>query len=359
MNRTIAACLAAGIALFSILGRNGPKAIELSRRLIIEAIGIDAADDGVTLTLQTLDAFYGAGNTEGGDRKGSTKIYTFSGKTPAEAVAGIPGATGLVPLYSQVKLFVVSAETAKNGVAAPLDFFIRETRMRPDVTLCVSQRKAKDVVGADLGAAAGSAAILEEAVKTGAKAGETAYLPLFRFLSLAYGDENAAYCPIIDVEISPDGEPRPAFRGVALFKGDRMADRLPATGALPLLLLTGSFRQALYTADAGDARYAARLLKAKTRVSFETRGNSRTVKILIAIDMRIAGAETARDGETAREAVKTALSAQIERCFHTLGAAGFDVCRLRKRAALAAPFFGGPTAIRLESAAIELELRLR
>ena len=289
------------------------------------------------LTLRTLDAFFGAGTPEGGDRQQAEKVYVLEGGSVAEAIAELPEATGLLPLFSQVRLVALSAEAARRGTESALLYLITETRLRSDVLLCVAGEDAQTLIGTELGAASGSAVLLEEAVRTGREAGSTAFLPLYRFFSLARGNENAAYCPVLTLLPDGSGGMRPAAGGIALFTGDRFTAVLPASDAAAFLLLTGGARRAQFTAaEETGARFAFRITRASARVL--VRADAGRTYAEIAVSARCALPEAAaRPGLSEDEALAAAqktLAAELEHCLAFLTRGGYDPCRIRKTAAL-------------------------
>ena len=102
MKRFFRPALAGALAalLLCTLCGCGVKGAELSKRLIVEAVGIDAAPEGVLVTLEALDAHAAGAGSDPNEQGGVTQRLHFTGETVGQALARIAPATGLTPLFS-------------------------------------------------------------------------------------------------------------------------------------------------------------------------------------------------------------------------------------------------------------------
>ena len=315
------------------------RPMELSRRLIIEAIGVDRKDETYTLTLQTLDAYFGSGGAEGGDRKGSTKIYSFSGLTAADALANVQSQTGLTPLYSQVKLLVLSKAAADARTPSLLTYFVRETKLRPDTLICIAEHSAAQIVSADLDASAGAASVLKETLEAGHAGGTAVRIPLYRFLSLFYEAGETPYCPLVDLTETPTDKAflLPVLRGTAFLDENGYAVSVDETGTAFLLFLNGTMRQTLLRLRTpSGSPYALRILSCSTKYGLPEKGGANGVRIRIRAKCAIVQYPDGTE-QTPRALCENAEAYLREGAEKTLRllytARGYDVCRLKKRAA--------------------------
>ena len=97
---------------------------ELKNRLIIQAIGIDALENGrVRVTLQTLNTEM-AGNPNSGSNRGDIiQSMTLEGDTIAAAVSEAARSVGKMPLLVQNRVVVFGKETAKAGASTVFGLF--------------------------------------------------------------------------------------------------------------------------------------------------------------------------------------------------------------------------------------------
>ena len=125
---------------------------ELKSRLIVQAVGIDALENGgVRVTLQTLNTEM-AGNPNSGANLGDIiNFVTVEGETVSEAISAAAKSVGKLPLLSQNRLIVFGRETAQKGIYSDLDYFVRNADNRATVLVAVSDTTAEELVSAKMG----------------------------------------------------------------------------------------------------------------------------------------------------------------------------------------------------------------
>ncbi|MBQ7689270.1 MAG: hypothetical protein IJT27_08645 [Clostridia bacterium] len=352
------------ILTLALSGCSIPLPMELSRRLIIEAVGVDTEKNGVKITLQTVDAFFGEQGKEGGDKKGSTEIYGFQGQNAAEALAKVEETTGLKPMFSQIKLIVLSEETARKGVKEILEYFLNETRLRPDIDVCVSEGKAQDVVAAKLGSSAGAAGVLQETLRAAAKTGRTVRTLLFRFMSLLYSEIDTPLCPVISVRKSDVSDSLlPALTGAALFDGDVLRKKIGEEETQLLAFLTGGAKKTEMTVSLENGDLVSALFLSP-RVQRKLICQNSTFSAVLTLRAVCSVSQKSQKNNASTEAllaqIRKQLSTRLRLCFQSLCAdAGFDFCRLKKRCAQKYPSFSAEKdgEALLKNVIIQLEIK--
>ncbi|MBQ6119513.1 MAG: hypothetical protein IJK98_09795 [Clostridia bacterium] len=330
------------LSVMVLLSGCGLRPAELSRRLIIEAIGVDRTDAGFSVTVQALDSL-AVGIDVGVPDSGVTKCYTFDGTTVEEAFRQVGQQTGLSPLYSQTRLLAVGYPTARDGLTDALAFFLREQTARADLLFAVAEHTAQELVTASFGKNRVGADVLEDAIRSGEETGATLGTPLYAFLNLLYGETDAADCPLLGVRENPlSGDSLALPLGSVVFRGDRAATVIPAEEVLFLRLLTGRTDRASLTVPLAEGRCALRLTKAQTTV---TRTGDLSFRVGLRVRCDIAEVSgMAAEGltpEAIRQIARAAsgritrgTAGALDRCFYQNGC---DVCRFFKRLRLLRP----------------------
>ena len=191
------ACLT--LFLIFLLSGCSAKGAELSRRLVIEAIGIDKKEEGYALTLQTLDTHSAGTGSDASAGDNLVKIYVFEGESVGEALSGITEATGLLPLFSQTRIIVLGKACAETDIFAALDFFLREYNIRSDILIAAAQNDAGEIVSTDLGDSVPDAVILEDSINYGEENGLCVSMPLYKFINYALSETDAAFGPVVSL----------------------------------------------------------------------------------------------------------------------------------------------------------------
>ncbi len=322
-----------------------PQGVELGKRLIVEAVGIDLENGLYAVTLQALDT--AAGGNSDTDKGGShTRIYRFTGKTVGEALAKAPAATGLTPLYSQARLVVLGRKLAETDAAAPLDFFRREYNTRSDVLLAVGEPDAADIVRADLGSGVPDAVILEDAVLCGSENGACCKVKLFRFMNLLYSPTDTAYCPLVRLKNAPDGSfLEPDVCETAFFTETRLSFTSAPEITRGLLFLSGKTKKAFLTVKGKEGAYTLETIRVKPELRLRRKNGSITCGIQMkavcditefsAQGIKKLGEAQAADARAAGKRFLTALLRDAFGFFYYDHRA--DVCRLQRLAQLRFP----------------------
>ena len=339
--RIFAAALAAALLL---TGGCSVKGTELSRRLIVEAIGLDLTAQGVRVTLEALDAHTAGGGekTEGGDE---TKLLRFEGATVGQALSQIAPQTGLSPLLSQARVLVLGRALAETDLTDALDVFLRQYNVRSDILLCMAEGEAETVVTAGFGKGVPGARVLEEAIQEGQSAGVCVAAALYEFINRSRTKTDAAYCPVIAVRDDAYGEAKtPVFSGTAVFSGGRLAFTADERLTQGMLFLMNKIKNAALTVNGAAGAYTLQTVSSKTRIVPEKTENGkvhfyigiRTVCDIAEFTPAAPGAQSsAADAQTAGKAYIEALAAQsLQTLFFERHA---DICRFARRINLRYP----------------------
>ena len=355
------------LLIYFLHGCAWPQGTELSKRLIVEAIGVDLEDGKYTVTLQALDAHTAGKSNDPNENSGRTRLCSFTGATVGEALAGVAAATGLIPLYSQARVLVLGRRLAEQDLSAPLDFFLREYHTRSDILIALADATAADVLAADPGGSVPGAVLLEEALLTGSENGDCCAVKLYRFIGLLLSETDTAYCPVVRLRSEEEGEQPTAASGkTAFFQQGRLVFTAGPEVTRGLLFLTDAVKTASFTVNGASGAYTLKIVDAGTKIRARktlNEGVGFDISVNAVCDiteftspsfMQLSEAQAS----DARGAGTAYLQTIVNDAFTFLyGEHGADVCRLARRAALRFPH--KETAFREELTRKAADIRLR
>lgn len=212
---------------------------ELKSRLIVQAIGIDAKEDGgVRVTLQTLNTEM-AGNPNSGANLGDIiNFVTVEGDTVSEAISSVAKTVGKLPLLSQNRLIVFGRETAKKGIYSDLDYFVRNADNRATVLVAVSDTTAEELVSAKMGESILTANSIEDILNAMQFNTNIINQELYKLINKLDCASSNAFLPVLKAEQEEGSEKiRIQFVDVAVFDRDQMLFEIENEAVTALMML--------------------------------------------------------------------------------------------------------------------------
>lgn len=308
MKRILSALLLAAV-LFSGCVGNGKTGMELSERLIVEAIGIDPAPRGVLLTLLTLNPTGRDGATQ------KTALLTFEAQTVAEAAFLAQASTGKPPFFAHARVLIIGQSAAEAGILPHLDFFLHNRTVRNTVPVCVAEPSAEVFLRTEFTAFASAAEAAEQALRTGIPAGACVNAPFYGFINRILSADTNAYCPLVRTESPANGgEPVLSIGKTAVFREDRFAFSVGRDETFALSLLSNEVSDTLVNVPHGIGEGRFRLLKPKTRVRKTQTENVLELSVTVpAVLVETQNARSAAEDDPDRNAVPA-----LQNMLHTL-----------------------------------------
>ena len=225
---------------------------EIKNRLIIQAVGVDSIENGVRVTLQTLNTDL-TGNPNSAANTGDViNSMTVEGKTIAEAISSVSKISGKKPLLSQNKMIVFGKETAKQGLYPYLDYFIRNSENRATVLVALSATTAEDIVNTNMGESMLPANLLEEIFYGKEYNTQVVRQELFRFVNLLENPLSSTFLPIISSEkrkTEKGEEGKYKMASVAIFDQDKFKKEIKEEDIMALLLLNNQLRGGFFSVE--------------------------------------------------------------------------------------------------------------
>ena len=337
------------ISFFVLLttGCGGIQTAELSDRLIMEAIGIDAENGKISVTIQALDI--GAdGSGKGSSANEETKIYNFTDTSTGRAFAHIKYETGLTPLYSHARILVIGEEAAKTNLGEILDFFLREYTARSDILIAAAAGQAADIVSADITDGQADAAVIEKILRNGHERGENILMPLYKFVNLLLTESDTAMCPLLSLSASENKDKKNVtVSGTAFFDSQKRIRTEDIEITEGILLLNGDAGSLSFSIDSEGKKCTLNTVKCSTKIKPSVKDGKAFfyIKTTLLCDLTeyvsdITEAVEIQDTKNAEKQLEEIIGDKekrvLEIIFHE---SGMDICRFGRRILLRYPEF--------------------
>lgn len=221
---------------------------ELKSRLIVQAIGIDAMENGgVRVTLQTLNTEM-AGNPNSGANLGDIiNFVTVEGGTVSDAISSAAKSVGKLPLLSQNRLIVFGRETAEKGIYDALDYFVRNADNRATVLVAVSDTTAEDLVSAKMGESILTANSIEDILNAMQFNTNIISQELYKLINKLECDCSSAFLPVLKAEQEDGGKTNIRFVDVAVFDEDQMLFEMENEAVTALMMLHNQVKSGYFS----------------------------------------------------------------------------------------------------------------
>lgn len=227
---------------------------ELKSRLIVQAIGIDAMENGgVRVTLQTLNTEM-AGNPNSGANLGDIiNFVTVEGDTVSDAISAAAKSVGKLPLLSQNRLIVFGRETAEKGIYSHLDYFVRNADNRATVLVAVSDTTAEDLVSAKMGESILTANSIEDILKAMQFNTNIINQELYKLINKLECPCSNAFLPVLKAEQEEGGEKADIrFVNVAVFDKDQILFEMENEAVTALMMLHNQVEHGYFSVQNQD-----------------------------------------------------------------------------------------------------------
>lgn len=233
--------------------------VELNKRAIIVAIGIDKAEQAgeITLTLQSIIPskltfpMRGGGSQQGR----AVRVVSASGKTVLEALRNYKQQTDNQPYLQENRLLVIGEDLAREGVGPVMDFFIRSPESKTRAWVLVSQGKARDILEWQSEIRQVPADFIDEMLKNRINIAPIAAEDIHQFILKLSSQSSAPTTSGIELVMQKKNLP-PEVRifGTAVFKKDKLAGWLDLEETRGLLWSIHQFDNGILETNLGGDR---------------------------------------------------------------------------------------------------------
>lgn len=239
---------------------------EVNDLAIISTVGLDQADEGLTLTVRVVvpsrSRPSGGGQT-GADTGRTSVVFSATGRTIMDAAKKIQLRSSRWLFWGQARVLVVGQQLADAGLGPVLDFWRRHREPRQTMQIAV----AADTALALLQAEPGLERLLSEALRETLNMRLQTRVSLNEFGNALSAPGSQPIAPVVTAEPGIMGGANVRILGTAVFSGDRMVGQLDWEETRGLLWLLNEISGGVVTVDIGDqGQVSLTLTEGKSRV---------------------------------------------------------------------------------------------
>ncbi|MDE5964272.1 MAG: Ger(x)C family spore germination protein [Eubacterium sp.] len=209
----------------------------LKNLIVIEGIGIDNSEDGVQLTVQSLNP----GKSTGVEKpEGNMTINTVEkGTTIVEAISNLNKAMSKELFFGHNKIIVFSREVCETDLNNKLDYFLRSSDARADVAVCMADGDAKKVLENSEDGAHVPVENMVYLIGNGQKMGTSIYITTNDLLNLYADKTTDMYLPVLKERADQNNV---ELSGIAVFSNDKLSYVLDEEETLGFMLMSGKIK---------------------------------------------------------------------------------------------------------------------
>lgn len=220
------------LVLCTAMSGCGKTGVLLSRRMLLQSIGIDR--EGASFLVTVHMARVGEGEEEAVD------VVTARGESVKDAMNNVTLQNGHEPLYSHNLLVLFGEKCAQQGLGSVIDFFIRFAGSNGQMELAQAEGEARGLLTLKQEGKYIPAKDLLDLLESGRTNGKIPKIDLMGFSNMLAG-QGSPYLPLFGV-----ANDKPVAKGMACFQKDRLACKLIGDEARGALALMGEVETAAY-----------------------------------------------------------------------------------------------------------------
>lgn len=210
----------------------------LKDMVIVEGMAIDRSDASYELTIQTLNI---NANTSTQNMSGNMTINsTEKGESIEDAIASLSRRFSKRMFFGQNKLIIIGDELAREGFDEHIDYFLRSSDSRADVTVVLADESAKDIIDSKENDSTVPCENILNVIKNNEDNGLSTLVTTSDIFNL-YNDKTSDF--VLPV-LKRDSKKSAASVGtIALFSKDRLVYKMSEDEAIGYVILTNKVRE--------------------------------------------------------------------------------------------------------------------
>jgi spore germination protein KC len=302
--------------------------IELDKRAIIMAVGIDKAEETgkITLTFQAIIPGRLADPLGHSEKGPAVQVISTSGMTILEATRNYQEQTDAIPYFLHNRLLIIGEELARDGVKPIMDYFVRNMQSQPRAWVLISKEKAANIIKWKTEANQIPANYIADLLYCSTRQAITAFAieDIHRFiLALSSQSTSPATSGIEIVKEQADQPPEVRIFGTAVFKRDKLVGWLGLRETRGLLWVTNQSTLGILETGYPDPQ-KRNLVQQVTRSSSKIKPKLTHGRIEISVDVREEGNIGEQDGslrltdqgmiQSLEQSKAAEMKAEIENC---------------------------------------------
>ena len=254
---------ASGVRLESLF----PSHYELGQLLVVNAIGVDASEDGsIIVTLAYSSA----------EENGSTALLSAAGSSLSSAMNTASSYAGRNIFLGHVRIIIVGNELAASGLTDMFDFFMRNYETRASIYVVTSAGKASDVLSVSPSSGTDVVDELETLLKSLSDNSLSYSVSMGDMIADFFNPLRYSATPLVESVKNSDGKPAVnVLLGSAVYRENKMLFAVTGSEAVLLTLLRNDSEVFTTVCVADDGtKYSVKISGASTKYNFEE-GNGR------------------------------------------------------------------------------------
>lgn len=247
--------------------------VELDTIAIVSGVGFDYDKDGVNLILQVGNISSLSDTTGGGaNSKGKPySVYETVDKTLPSAFEKLTAQFNRKPFLQHTQVCIIGRELAESGFKDYFDSLLRQTELRLEVYLIVSDTTAKELLEAEVAPEKLSADSISKLLTLAKKTSPNLAVNIFDFLREFVHLTCSPVLPIIKVKTTQSGQQIFEYEKMAIFKNLKMVAEMDMQLINGYIWLTEklSERNIRITTEEGFADFKLHDIDSKVKVVFQ------------------------------------------------------------------------------------------
>jgi germination protein, Ger(x)C family len=294
------------ILFFCLLGGCW-DAKDLANLAIVEAVGIDCADQPgkLTITIQVVKpgevkSGGGGGDTGGGGggeqvkKEGQAFLIVHStGKTVSEAFRNFAFRLNRELYLSDNQIIIFGQAAAEKGVRPLLDYFIRTREPREIAWILVANGKASDVLEARTGMEKIPAMEITSLIENRNMTSQATGVTQQEFINWLMSKASSPYASLVEIIDEPK---QIQLIGTAVFKADKYIGRFDKTETRGLLWVLGKVVRGNITVSTPEGgQFDFGILQAKSKISPEVGFGKLNIRVEVTSQCSLSGETVPQD----------------------------------------------------------------
>lgn len=243
---------------------------------VVEGVGIDLENDGVTSTIQMLNLIKEGSGAEA--LSGNVTMNTSgTGRTISSAIEQVSKDTSKKLFFGQNRIVIFGMDMAENYLEKSLDYLLRSSDSRSDVTIAIAKNKASEIMESPENDALVPAQTISTLLCQSEKIGYGAHVTTNELLN-AYADKTSdIYLPVLEA-----GEKSVSVAGIAVYNDIALTKILDEEETFGFLFLRGKVEQGLLELkDDNLGNVGTDILSAKSKAKAKYEGGRVVFKVKI------------------------------------------------------------------------------
>jgi len=227
-----------GIVLVAILCSGCWDVDEINKRATVLAFGFDATPEGQLRVSAQIPVMLEIGSrvAGGGISAKPFRVFTGDSKTTFGATPYLQTKSGKSLFFGQLKVIVISAALAEEGLKSAIDFLARHPMIPPQATILLTKGSAHEIIATPIGAQEIPSLMIVNFQRSTSK-GDLAYpMELWRFEKAVTVGREDAFLPFIALDREGEGY---TIEGAGVFHRDRLVGELTDIETRMFGLLSG------------------------------------------------------------------------------------------------------------------------